>query len=82
MSPVPYLHALPLLTTQSTRLAQKRLQLLSSFLYYFSLIYLDRPSTGAEVGRYERFVFLLLGLVCREFYFCLSGQYSFGVFGN
>ena len=24
----------------------------------FSLLYLDRPSMGAEVGRFERFVFL------------------------
>ena len=36
---------------------RKRLQLLSSFLYYFSLSCLDRPSMGAEVGRFERFVF-------------------------
>ena len=55
-------------------------QLLSSFLYYFSLLYLDRPSTGAEVARYEHFVFFLLVLVSREFCFCLWGQYSFGVF--
>ena len=27
-------------------------------LYYFSLSYLDRHSTGAEVGRFEHFVFL------------------------
>ena len=35
---------------------RKGLQLLSSFLYYFSLSSLDRPSMGAEVGRFERFV--------------------------
>ena len=49
---------------------RKGLQLLSSFLYYFSLLYLDRPSTGAEVGRFERFVFLFLALVCQAFRFC------------
>ena len=57
----------------STGLARKELQLFSSFLYYFSL-YLDRPSTGAEVGRYERFVFLFLALVCRAICFCLWVQ--------
>ena len=30
--------------------------------------------TGAEVERFERFVFLFLALVCRAFCFCLSGQ--------
>ena len=44
---------------------RKGLQLLSSFLYYFSLSSLDRPSMGAEVGRFERFVFF--------FSFILSG---------
>ena len=63
--------------TKSIRLTRKGLQLLSSFLYCFSLLYLDRPSTGAEVGRYERFVFLFLALVCRAFRFCLWGQYFF-----
>ena len=48
------------------RLARrKRLQLLSSFLYYFSSSYLDQPSVGAEVGRFERFVFLFLDFVRR-----------------
>ena len=42
-----------------------QLQLLSSFLYYFSLSSLDRPSMGAEVGRFERFVFLFLALFCQ-----------------
>ena len=28
-------------------------------------------STGAEVGRFERFVFLFFSLVCRAFCFCL-----------
>ena len=41
---------------------RKGLQLLSSFLYYFSLSSLDRPSMGAEVGRFERFVFLFLAV--------------------
>ena len=43
---------------------RKGLQLLSSFLYYFSLSSLDRPSKGAEVGRFEHFVFLFLALFC------------------
>ena len=48
----------PLLPAQSIWLARrKRLQLLSSFLCYYSLSYLDRPRMGAEVGRLERFVF-------------------------
>ena len=37
-------------------------------------VVLGRPSTGAEVGRFERFVFLLLTLVCRAFCFCFWGQ--------
>ena len=49
---------------------RKGLQLLSSFLYYFSLSSLDRPSMGAEVGRFERFVFLFLALFCQAFCFC------------
>ena len=53
---------------------RKGLQLLSSFLHYFSLSSLDRPSMGAEVGRFERFVFLLLALFCQEFCFCFLGQ--------
>ena len=50
------------------------LQLLSSFLYYFSLSSLDRPSMGAEVRRFERFVFLFLALFCQAFCFCFFGQ--------
>ena len=53
---------------------RKGLQLLSSFLYYFSLSYLDQPSMGAEVGRFERFVFLFLALFCQAFCFCFLGQ--------
>ena len=53
---------------------RKGLQLLSSFLYYFSLSSLDRPSMGAEVGRFERFVFLFLALFCQAFCFCFLGQ--------
>ena len=52
----------------------KGLQLLSSFLYYFSLLYLDWPSMGAEGGRYECFVFLFLALVCRTYCFSLWGH--------
>ena len=54
---------------------RKGLQLLSS---YFPLSYLDRPSTGAEVGRFERFVFLFLALVCQVSCFCFfwgGGQF-------
>ena len=46
---------------------RKGLQLLSSFLYYFSLLHLDRPSMGAEVGRFEHSVFLFLALFCQAF---------------
>ena len=35
---------------------------------------------GAEVGRFERFVFLFLALFCQALCFCLLGQYFFGVF--
>ena len=56
---------MPLLPVLSIWLARRKgLQLLSSFLYYFPLSYLDRPNTGAEVGRFVRFVFLFLALVC------------------
>ena len=76
MHPVPYLRdSRPLLPAQSIRLARtKGLQLLSSFLYYVSLSYLDRPSVGAEVGRFECFVFLFLALFCQAFCFCFLGQ--------
>ena len=59
---------------QSWLARRKGLQLLSSFLYYFSLSYLDRPSMGAEIGRFELFVFLFLGLFCQAFCFCFFGQ--------
>ena len=71
MPPVPYIaaqftcHCYP---TNQTKLARRKgLQLLSSFLYYSSLLYLDRPSSGAEVGRFKRFLFLFLALVCEAF---------------
>ena len=65
----------PLLPAQSIWLDRRKgLQLLSSFLYYFSLSYLDRPSMGAEVERFERFVFLFLALFCQAFCFCFLGQ--------
>ena len=54
--------------------SRKRLQLLSLYLYYNSSSYLDRPSSGAEVGRFERFVFLFLAFVCKAFCFCFLGQ--------
>ena len=54
--------------------SEKELQLLSSFRYYFSLSYLDRPSAGADVGRFERFVFLFLALFCQSFCFCFLGK--------
>ena len=60
---------------QSIWLAQrKQLQLLSLFLYYYSLSHFDRPSTGAEIGRFDCFVFLFLAFVCRAFCFSFWGQ--------
>ena len=54
-----------IVTHPTIRLARRKgLRLLSSFLYYFSLSSLDRPSMGAEVGRFERFVFLFLAVFC------------------
>ena len=74
--PMPYLRdSRAIVSRPSIRLAlRKGLQLLSSFLYYFSLSSLDRPSVGAEVGRFERFVFLFLALFCQAFCFCFLGQ--------
>ena len=76
MPPVPYLRdSRAIVTRPSIWLARRKgLQLLSSFLYYFSLSSLDRPSVGAEVGRFERFVFLFLALFCQAFCFCFLGQ--------
>ena len=72
MPPVPYLRdSRFMIVTRPAR--RKGLQMLSSFLYYFSLSYLDRPSTGAEVGRFERFVSLFLALFCQAFCFCFLG---------
>ena len=71
MPTVPYLHDSQATVTRPAR--RKGLQLLSSFLYYFSLSSLDRPSMGAEVGRFERFVFLFLALFCQAFCFCFLG---------
>ena len=69
---------MPLLPAQSIWLARRKgLQLLCSFLYYFSLSYLDRPSMGAEVGRFERFVFLFLALFCQAFLFLFFGTVNF-----
>ena len=64
-----------IVTRPSIQLARRKgLQLLSSFLYYFSLSSLDRPSMGAEVGRFERFVFLFLTFLCPAFCFCFLAQ--------
>ena len=69
MPPVQYQRdSRAIVTRPSIWLARRKgLQLLSSFLYYFSLSSLDRPSMGAEVGRFERFVFLFLALFFRRF---------------
>ena len=75
---MPYLRDSRAIIPASIWLARtKRLQLLSSFLYYYSLTHLDRPSTGAEVGRFERFVFLFLTFVCKVFCFCFFGTVLF-----
>ena len=76
MPPVPYLRdSRAIVTRPSIWLALRRgLQLLSSFLYYFSSSSLDRPSVGAEVGRFERSIFLFLALFCQAFCFCFFGQ--------
>ena len=64
-----------LLPAQSIWLAQRKgLQLVSSFLYYLRLSYLDRPSMVAEVERFVRFVFLFLALFCQAFCFCFLGH--------
>ena len=73
MPPVPYLRDSRAIVTRPSTIwlaRRKGLQLLSSFLYYFFLSSLDRPSMGAEVGRFERFVFLFLALFCQAFCFC------------
>ena len=69
MPAVPYLRdSRAIVTRSSIWLARRKgLQLRSSFLYYFCLSSLDRPSMGAEVGRFERFVFLFLALFCQRF---------------
>ena len=62
MPPVPYLHDSHVIVTHQINLAssKKGTAAASSFIYYFSLSYLDRPSMGAEVGKFERFVFYFL----------------------
>ena len=59
MPPVRYLRDSRATVTHPINLAssEKGLQLLSSFRYYFSLSYLVRPYVGAEVVRFESFVF-------------------------
>ena len=44
------------LPNQSGKLEERDCSCLVSFSTTFSLSYLDRPSMGAEVGRFERFV--------------------------
>ena len=69
--PVPYLcdlrHAT--VTRQIKQASSKKGTAAASFLYNFSLSYLDRPSTGAVLEMFEHFVFLYLALVCRAFCF-------------
>ena len=72
MPPVQYLRDSRATVTRPA--PRKGLLLLSSLLYYFSLSSLDRPSMGAEVGRFERFVFLFLALFFHAFCFCFLGQ--------
>ena len=74
MPPVPYLRDSRAAHSVTCPARRKGLQLLSSLLYYFSLSPLDRPSMGAEVGRYESFVFLFLALFCQAFCFRFLGQ--------
>ena len=71
---MPYLRdsrAIVTLPINLARARRKQLQLLSSFLYSTSLLYLDRPSMGVEVGRFECFVLLFLALLCKV---CFFGQ--------
>ena len=72
VSPMLYLRYSRATVTCPAR--RKGLQLLSSFVYYFSLSSLDRPSMGANVGRFERFIFLFLALFGQAFCFCFLGQ--------
>ena len=76
MPPMPYLSdSRAIVTRPSIWLARRKgLQLLSSFLYYFFLSSLDRPSMRAEVGGYERFFFLFLALFCGVFFQFFLGQ--------
>ena len=73
MPPVQYLRDSRAILTRPINLASSK-KGTSSFLYYFSLSYLDRPSMGAKVGRFERFVFLFLAFFCQAFCFRFLGQ--------
>ena len=54
-------------------LARKGIQLLSFFLYYFSLLHLDRPTRELKLEG-------LSTLVCRAFCFCLWGLEVFDTY--
>ena len=78
MPPMPYLRdSRAIVTRPSIWLARRKgLQLLSSFLYYFSLSSLDRPSMGAEVGRFERFVLIFYGVLFPFFWTAIFLEFS------
>ena len=65
---------------QSGIARRKRQPRLSLLLYYYSLLCLDRPSTGAVVGRFECFVFLFLAFICKAFCYCFLGTVIFWSF--
>ena len=84
MPHVPYLRdSGAIVTRPSNWLARgKGLQLLSSFLYYFSLSSLDRPNMGAKVGRFERFFFLIFSFILSGVLFLFFGTVIFWSFRN
>ena len=84
MPPVPFLRdSRAIVTRPSIRLARRKgLQLLSSFLYYFSLSSLDRPSMGAEVRRFERFFFFFFNFILSGVLFLFFGTVIFWSFRN
>ena len=80
MPSVPYLRdSRAIVTRPSIGLARRKgLQLLSSFLYYFSLSSLGRPSVGEGLSA---LFFLFLALFCGAL-FLFFGTVIFGVFRN